>query len=67
MPKQKVIKKQFETYWSQERAWDVTGDLCFFDRQPPNDEALMMVPEIRFEDLLVFDGKKTRITIEVIE
>lgn len=65
----KLIKKEFEVQWIQHSLGDPIRELTlrgrdFFDGQQYD----FHLPEgIKFSDLTVFQGKRTRVTIEVVE
>lgn len=64
-----VIKKEFEVQWSLRHNGEWINRLpfpetLFFDGP---DHSFYLPSGIKFSDLTVFHGKKTRVTIEVIE
>jgi len=62
----KVIKKEFVTYWSiEDVTLNKTDILSMFSRQF-FDRQRAVLPAIAYKDLLVFANKKTKITIEVV-
>jgi len=65
---QRPLKREFVTYWSIESLLD---PLSFNSRYAPgglNDGSQIILPqEIKFSDLNIFVGRKTKVTIEVIE
>lgn len=71
----KPFKKEFTTYWRPHQMWTELDrlpirDQGFFDRVVPPDagRCIAMLPDnIPFESLISLTGRKTRVTIEVIE
>ena len=69
-----MIKKEYETYWSLETLLGVRAlssnaqEARFFERGRHFSTTQVIVPEdVPYLDLVPFIGKKTKITIEVIE
>lgn len=68
------LKKEFLAYWDVEEVFANTDKMSlwkakFFDKYKAFGEnrCLAVIPDIPFRSLMVFAGKRTRITIEVIE
>lgn len=68
------IKKEFITVWAPEEvqaeieAMPISRASFFhIKRSGVIQDLKAMIPEISYDDLLIFTGKKTKVTIEVIE
>lgn len=69
---QNFMKKEYITYWSQEQVSAASEKMPwprqrFFNDSVHKPEEIIIPDDITYLDLLGFLGKKTKVTIEVIE
>lgn len=66
------MKKEFVTFWTSERVDANTKRMpipraSFFNSNFGELDEIIIPDDISFDQLAVFDGRKTRVTIEIID
>lgn len=73
LPKQRVTKKEFVTYWTRELVhaavsrMPLTRQRYFEEIVESRGTHVIMPDTIAYQDLTFCEGKKTKVTIEIIE
>lgn len=69
----RAIKKEFVAIWMPEKVHAQTHRMpyrqaAFFDHTRSGEDqiSVALIPDIPFKDLLVFSGRRTKITIELL-